>query len=48
MAKLDNKKASDDNLDDDVEPAADVLDGDLEDEDEEENLDTWELEEDLE
>ena len=40
-----NKKATDDNIDD-VEPAAD-LDEDLEDEDEE-DLDSWELEEDLE
>jgi len=47
MAKLDNKKVSDDSLDDDIEPAADVLDGDMEDEDEE-DLDSWKLEEDLE
>lgn len=47
MAKLDNNKASD-GLDDDVEPAADVLDGDIEEEEDEEDLDSWKLEEDLE
>lgn len=38
----------DDLKNDDAEPTDDVLDGDLEDEDEGENLDSWELEEDLE
>lgn len=33
---------------DDAEPADVVLDGDLEDEEESEDLDSWELEEDLE
>lgn len=33
---------------DEAEPTDDVLDGDLDDEDEGEDLDSWELEEDLE
>ena len=48
MAKLNDKKASDDNLDDEVEPANDALDGDIEEEDkDEDDADSWELEEDF-
>ena len=47
MAK-NNKKVSDSNLDDDVEPTGATLDEDLNEEDDEEDLDSWELEEDME
>ncbi|MDO8523163.1 MAG: hypothetical protein Q7S12_02665 [bacterium] len=49
MAKPQIKKIPDDDTKDDaLEPTDAALDGDIEDEEEDEDLDSWELEEDLE